>query len=548
MRSKIAFNDMRLCVAGVSVLITCTSLPAQAEPVRYRDHSDWIEAQRAADPQQLTLRKATRTFHAQVNRRAIVTLHSSIQAAAFLRAHQLIALPEAGPDSAALAATDARAPASAPPALNPRLRTYLVESTLAAEDGLDVAVRLSAASDAIAAIPDLSLERRPAAEFEVPPNDPRYRGQWYLSHLQMERAWRAVSGKPDTTVVVIDDGCDLRHPDLEQAMLPGLDAIDDDDDPSFTPNLSGNEHGTACSGIIAAVGDNGIGISGVCPRCSLRCVRLFDKSHSLIPVSADLRAFNFAFETGAAVVSNSWGFAEPQPVTPTLRAAIEELLDRGRDGRGSVVVFAAGNENREIEDDEIAAIPGVLNVGAINNFDEAAPFSNYGRSLSLTAPTGTVTTDISGPDGADPGDYTSLFGGTSSACPVVAGVAALVMSAVPEKSGRQIVDLLMGSARPAPYATPDAQGHDKLYGRGIVDPVGALIAAGIEVPGVAEDAGGIAADGGEGRRERSAGGCGCSVAGGGPRRGLGGWLGVWGGIAWRARARARVRVRVRALG
>ncbi|HKP64064.1 MAG TPA: S8 family serine peptidase [Polyangiales bacterium] len=398
-----------------------------------------------------------------------------------------------------------------------------MESSVPGEDGLDVAVRLSGSQAVVGAIPDLMLGRVAAASLSVPPNDPRYRGQWYLSAIEIERVWRVVSGDADTTVVVIDDGCDLKHPDLEAAMLPGLDVIDGDDDPSFSPGVRGNEHGTACSGIIAAVGDNKIGIAGVCPRCTLRCVRLFDKTHSLIPLSADIAAFNFAFETGAAVVSNSWGFSEPQPVARTIRAAIEELLDSGRDGKGSLVVFAAGNENREVEDDEIAAIPGVLNVGAINNFDEAAPFSNYGKSLSLTAPTGTLTTDISGSDGADRTDYTSLFGGTSSACPVVAGVAALMVSALPDKSAREIGDLLMSSARAAPYATPDAQGHDKLYGRGIVAPVAALAASGIKVPPAPpktiKDAG-AAADGGE-RSDADDSGCGCSLPGARARGGSG---------------------------
>jgi subtilisin family serine protease len=320
-----------------------------------------------------------------------------------------------------------------------------------------------------------------------------------LKRLQIERAWQVATGSPDTSIVVVDDGCDLQHPDLAAAMVGGLDVIDDDDDPSYSPKLRGNEHGTACSGIIAAVGNNKIGISGVCPTCSLRCVRLFDKTHSLVAVSSDVRAFNYAFETEAAVVSNSWGFAEAEPVPNVLRLSIEELLDGGRGGKGALVVFAAGNENREIDDAEIGAIPGVLNVGAINNFDEAAPFSNYGKSLDLTAPTGTLTTDISGPDGADASDYTSLFGGTSSACPVVAGVAALVMTAVPDKTAREIGDALVRSARKAPFASPDANGHDPIYGRGIVDPTAALIALGVDVPELpkADRDAGLAADGGD---------------------------------------------------
>ncbi|HKU38579.1 MAG TPA: S8 family serine peptidase [Polyangiales bacterium] len=526
-------------------LATFAGGAASAQVVEYRDGSSWMRAERGSDPSQLSLRSGTRAYHARVGRHAVLQFTASVNVAAFLRARQLRAVPGPGATDAQrctnVALSRGLCPVEEIPALNARLRLYRVESVRSAEDGLDVAARLASAPELVSAIPDLLLERQKASDFVVPPNDPRYRGQWYLSRLELERAWQVGAGDRDTTVIVIDDGCDLRHPDLEANMLTGFDALDGDDDASFTPGLRGNEHGTACAGIIAAVGNNEVGIAGACPRCSLRCVRLFDRSHALIPVSSDIAAFDFALRSGAAVVSNSWGFAEPQPVVGPIRSAIQELLEHGRDGRGALVVFAAGNENREIEADEIAAIPGVLNVGAINNFDEAAPFSNYGDSLSLTAPTGTLTTDISGSDGADPSDYTSLFGGTSSACPVVAGVAALLMSTLPERSGAQIRELLLSSARSAPYATPGPDGHDRLYGRGIIAPVAALLAEGIDVPEApkhaTKDAGQAAADGGEDTiKEKHADDGGCSAPG--RPSGRPGWLLLL-GLALLVRARSR---------
>lgn len=510
----------------------------------FRDGPDWVQAIRlpgaGAELTPISLSLQGGTGRASVGKRAIVQLGATParRAAALFRAQRVRAIHFAATagnasaskslspqPSAARAAQLALGPdAEDPPApLNPRLGLYLVESVDPREDGLALAARLSNVAGVESAIPDLYYERK-LADFEVPPNDPRYSAQWYLRKLSIERAWKVASGNRDTTIVVIDDGCDMHHPDLEASMLGGLDVLDDDDDPSYAPNIQGNEHGTACSGIIAAIGNNDIGIAGVCPTCTLRCVRLFDKSHSLIPVSADIRAFNYAFDTGAAVVSNSWGFSEPQPVPNMVRATITELLENGRGGKGAVVAFAAGNENRVIQNNEIAAIPGVLNVGAVTTYDELTSFSNTGESLSLTAPTGTFTTDISGPDGDDPSDYTGLFGGTSSACPVVAGVAALVMSAVPDVSAKEVTSTLIATARPAPFATPDAKGHDDKYGHGIIDPSAALTALGIDVPAAAAapDAGKDdepeKPDGGKPDRDRGAkanedDGCGCTVPG-----------------------------------
>ena len=144
------------------------------------------------------------------------------------------------------------------------------------------------------------------------------------------------------------------------------------------------------------------------------------------------------------------------------------------------------------------------------------PFTNSGSSVDLVAPTGTLTTDLSGAVGDDPGDYTSLFGGTSSACPVAAGIAALLVSAAPERTSAELYDLLIETARVAPYATPDVNGHDLVFGYGIIDPVKALKKAmGIVDPGSGGGGtGGASGGGGEGGLGAEApGGCACDVGG-----------------------------------
>lgn len=345
-------------------------------------------------------------------------------------------------------------------------------------DGLDIAARLvphlGEGGPLRQAVPDLHLAHRPAGRRETPPDDPRYAGQWYLQRITIEDAWALSDGDPSVTVVVVDNGCDLAHPDLAAKLDPGLDVVDGDDDPTYVRGARGAEHGTACAGLVAATTDNGVGIAGACPACRLRCVRLLSDGARPTPISADVRAFQFALEVDAAVVSNSWGFTDPIPVPAPLATAIEEVYDAGRGGLGALVLFAAGNEDREVAPFELLGVRGVIGVGALNVFDEATVFTNRGEPVDLSAPAGTITTDISGPDGADPGDYTTAFGGTSSAAPVAAGVAGLLVAAAPERTAADLSQILIETTRPAPYAAPDERGHDPVYGHGIIDPAAAL--------------------------------------------------------------------------
>jgi subtilisin family serine protease len=411
-------------------------------------------------------------------------------------------------------------------ALMPSIGLWLVED-INGGDGLDVASRLAPRVSLRSpgepgvrqAIPDLHLRRR-LYEGPFTPNDTRFPGQWFWKDLKMEEAWGLTKGDPSTTIVVIDSGCDMAHVDLVAKLDPGKDVIDGDDDPTYNPASPDSAHGTACAGLVAASTDNGEGVAGGCPECRIRCVRLVE-GETMVPLSADVDAFNFALETGAAVVSNSWGFADPIPVPQALEDAINNVFDTGRGGLGALVLFAVGNDAREIANDELQAVRGVLGIGAINSFESETPFTNSGDAVDLVVQTGTLTTDISGPGGYAATDYTSNFGGTSSACPVAGGIAGLMVSAAPSKTSAELYEVLIKTARPAPFAVPDATGHDAVFGFGIIDPVNALR----EVLGI-QDAPDAGPDAGppppppppESDPEVDE-GCACSAAGSGPSGG-----------------------------
>jgi serine protease len=508
MRSDVIVRDPLLGQASLSLIcaVICTfwaltaaaqtSEPDRSRPVeQYRNAGDIMSVERigstASSLTSVRVRGGGHVFHAQIDGHTIVQLAQGVEIAELVRRERLQLVR----------------------VLSKPARLYLVAAR-GAEDGLQIASRLAAAPGVLSAVPDLHLVRTRHA-IDIPPDDPRYAGQWYLKRLGIEKAWRLSTGDADTKVVVVDDGCDMEHPDLRDKFIGGRDVLDEDDDPRFEPGVPNNAHGTHCAGLVGASTDNGVGMAGVCPECSLLCVRLLPGSGNKgVPVSADIAAFEYAFEQGASVVSNSWGFSESLPVPAPLRAVIEKLHDEGRDGLGTLVVFAAGNENRLIASNELAAVRGVLNVGAINTLDEAAPFSNRGASVDVTAPAGTLTTDISGSDGMDDGDYTDLFGGTSSACPVVAGVAGLVMSAAKDMSAGDVLALLQETTRPAPFAQPDSTGHDETYGYGIVDPAAALRRAlGVKEDPAPEDKPDAGSSEGRDTTQESGG---CAVAGDAP--------------------------------
>jgi len=436
------FVRLRLCLA---VTLAACGGERELAPDTVRDGERWVTVERMTGDE-VRLHYDDRQVSARVDGTVIVALDRGAEAEIEARGGRLVR------------------------PLMPSLGLWLAED-LADGDGVELARRLGGDSARAAGIryafPDVRVAVRPA----YMPNDPRLSGQWYFENLGMADAWELSRGAANISIVVVDTGCDMMHEDLAAKMDEGLDLVDGDTDPSFDPTYEGASHGTACAGLVAAATDNNLGIAGGCPDCRMRCVRLLGQVD--LPISSSVEVYQFALDVDAAVVSNSWGFQEAIPVPLALADSINAVADNGRGGRGALVLFAVGNDDRQIGDDELQAVRGVLGIGAINNFDESTPFTNFGNAVDVVVPTGTLTTDISGAGGDDPTDYMSLFGGTSSACPVAAGIAGLLASAAPDKTSAELYDIVMRTTRPAPFAEVQG-GHDPVYGYGIVQPVEAL--------------------------------------------------------------------------
>ena len=349
----------------------------------------------------------------------------------------------------------------------------------ARQNPLKIANELTRYPNVLLAEPNIIIET--ASLYK--PTDRRYPEQWYLyhrggallapnSHVSAEKAWDITRGSRAITIAVTDDGFDLNHPDFQGAgkIVAPHDLKHKDELP--IPEEDEN-HGTAVAGVAIAE-ETGEGIVGIAPGCSFMPIQttgfLDDESIEQI--------FNWAVDQGADIISCSWSPASVYfPLSRRANLAISKAATQGRNGKGCVVLFSAGNANRplngKVEESGwpsnllrgltewlsgFAVHPDVITVSACTSLNEKAAYSNWGRSISVAAPSNNappnmalsagvfdtppqiqqvlegrsvLTSDRTGSQGYTTDDYTG-FGGTSSACPLVAGIIGLMLSVNPD--------------------------------------------------------------------------------------------------------------------
>jgi serine protease len=350
------------------------------------------------------------------------------------------------------------------------------------EDGVALARRLHTEGRNV--FPDVLLPLRPAFD------DPEYGGQWYLQDLGMDPLYAISEGDPSIVIAVVDSGIDIAGTDLAAGIVGAKDVYSDDDDPS--PEKADDVHGTAVTGIAGARANNGFGIVGMCPQCSLVAIKLLGEDARAS--STVVAAYEYAIEKNAGVINNSWGYTKPTDAPSSIADAIEDARTRSRDGKGALVVFAAGNDDRALEDGELTGLPGVLCVSATDSYGNPTNYTNYGASVDVSAPSATVS--------IGPGDtIITNFGGTSAAAPVVSGLAAWALSVDPSLTADELGQLLIDTSTKNPLVEYDANGHNDIYGYGTISPTN-LAAA------LFPDTGTAASDSGK----ESDGGCGCGTS------------------------------------
>jgi subtilisin family serine protease len=339
--------------------------------------------------------------------------------------------------------------------------------------------------------------------------------QWHLDateidgatvdeHAHVAAAWPESEGS-GAVVAIIDDGFDIDHEELAvpaKIVAPQSMTKPRSDDPR---PAEGDNHGTACSGVACAIGEHGA--SGVAPKAQLMPIRLVSGLGS----QDEADAFVWAADHGADVISCSWGPVDGRwwdpddpahdrvvPLPDSTRLAIDYAIANGRDGRGCVITWAAGNGNESVDNDGYASYEKVIAVAACNDEGTRSAYSDQGEAIWCSFPSsngepsrtpGIWTIDRSGAPGYNSGDasmgdaagdYTNSFGGTSSACPGVAGVVALVLARSPELTWEEVRDVIRRSCdriddEAGEY---DEQGHSRQYGYGRVNAQAAVALAG----------------------------------------------------------------------
>jgi thermitase len=334
-------------------------------------------------------------------------------------------------------------------------------------------------------IPQVVNLDKTLGEPKVIMNDPSIQKNWGLmgtkghSDIRVNSAWSITQGNRQIVVAVIDTGIDVKHPDLAENLWrnPGESGTDsegrnkatnglDDDKNGYIDDLNGwdfvndkpfvidnHGHGTHIAGIVGAVGGNGVGISGVCPKVSLMALKYFDPtSKGNDNLRNTVRAIRYASLMGAHIINYSGGGTEANDD--------EFEAIRFAQGKGVLFVAAAGNErsNSDISRYYPADynLSNIISVTAIDSFAKVLRSSNYGmKTVHIAAPGEGIYSTLPG------GNY-GLMTGTSQATAFVTGVAALILSHNKEFNFEQVRKQIIATADEIPGLRDKTSSSGKL--------------------------------------------------------------------------------------
>jgi hypothetical protein len=285
------------------------------------------------------------------------------------------------------------------------------------------------------------------------PNDAEFSQCWHLKQLSdkdidADEAWDLVpSTNPTVSVAMFDGGLDLTIPDLVGNTTNPFNAVNSTTIIPYVNSL--DKHGTTCSGTIAAVTNNSIGVSSVgnnkvkvMPVCIMS--QVFDGGSFATSDVIQVNAVNAAMANPTCVaIAMSYGGSS---YSSALEAAFQAARTTSRNGKGMVVVASSGNNSSGTAAQYPANYNNVWGIGATSSTDVKATFSNFGQICDISAPGVSIrTVDRPGADGYSTGDYTSISG-TSFSCPIFAASAAFCFYKNWELTDDQVLQILSQTA------------------------------------------------------------------------------------------------------
>lgn len=306
---------------------------------------------------------------------------------------------------------------------------------------------------------EISLDQAVNDQKQVGVNDPRFHEQWSLATISAPQAWAETKGSDAIVIAVLDSGVEYTHADLVNniwtrpaGMTPyqdrdlgtvddvhGYNAVTNDGEP-----MDDNGHGTNCAGIIGAECGNNLGVCGVNWKTQIMPLK-FMNAGGFGALSDAVEAINYAIDRKRAgvnirIINASWGLAQHS-------RALEDVIRKAYEAG---ILFVAASGSTSANNDTTPHYPAGYNIGniisvaAVDKSDALAQFSNYGvKSVNVAAPGKDILTTALG------NDYEQRSG-TSMAAPVVAGVAALALSAHRNLSVDQLRALLLESVDKRP--------------------------------------------------------------------------------------------------
>ncbi|MBX9577789.1 MAG: S8 family serine peptidase [Chthoniobacterales bacterium] len=355
------------------------------------------------------------------------------------------------------------------------------------------------------------------------PNNPLYSQQWYLwpmcrphiegpwdskiffSGIDASDAWNIRTSAASVVVAVIDTGIRYTHEDLAANMWHESDPVDGticgwnfsvlQDDPKKSDPMDGFGHGTACAGIIGAVGNSGVGVVGVAWNVKLMALK-FLNDQGTGAVSDAVSAINFACDHGAKILNCSWGYVPPEedPIFKNVishndSTVLQAAISRARD-QGVIVVAAAGNEGKDNDlNPEYPAnypLDNIISVAATTEDNQLASFSSYGTTtVHLAAPGEEIfsTWARSDSDYIDAQTRQEILGasnasdvdkepcGTSLSVPQVVGALALLKAQFPTWSYQQLITRVINTSDKIPSLAGKVVGGKLNVARALGDPL-----------------------------------------------------------------------------